>query len=193
MILSVKLNNVKKMNPNKLENPARLAELNPTDTLKKIGFGKHDVLCDIGAGTGIFTIPAARITDNTVLALDINDEFLNIIAEKAQKEKLTNIRTLKVTDNYHDIDSQTVDFVLLVTVLHEITDKKALLNEIRKIIKETGKLAIIEFHAKQTPMGPPVEHRLSKDAVHLVCFSHGFSKSKEFDMGDNYYCMVFNA
>jgi|GEM_PF-2602649 len=64
---------------NKLENPDRLAELSPKETLMRIGLGEQDIICDIGAGSGIFTIPAARITANTVFALDINDEFLDII------------------------------------------------------------------------------------------------------------------
>ncbi len=64
---------------NKLENPERLAELSPKETLMKIGLGEQDVICDIGSGSGIFTIPAAQITANTVFALDINNEFLDII------------------------------------------------------------------------------------------------------------------
>jgi len=50
-----------------LENPERLAELSPKDTLMRIGLGEKDIICDIGAGSGIFTIPAAGITKNTLL------------------------------------------------------------------------------------------------------------------------------
>jgi len=180
-------------NQNKLEDPGRLAELNPNGTLKKIGLGERDVVCDIGAGSGIFTISAAQITRNSVFALEVNDEFLGIIREKADREKLTNIIPDKVTDFHYDIGTESVDLVILVTVLHEIDKKAALLTEIKRILKSTGKLAIIEFHKKQTPIGPPVPHRISKDEVLKICSDFDFYKSGEFDLGDNFYCIVLNS
>lgn len=36
---------------NKLENPERLAELSPKETLMRIGLGEQDIICDIGAGS----------------------------------------------------------------------------------------------------------------------------------------------
>lgn len=175
---------------NKLENPERLIELDPEGTLKKIGLGENDVVFDIGAGSGIFTIAAAKITNNSVYALDINDEFLEIIKAKANNEKLFNIKTMKVLDTHYDIGAELVDLVILVTVLHEIENKDALLSELKRIIKNTGKIAIIEFRKQQTPMGPPVERRVGKDEVIKMCGRYGFNKSDEFDLGNNFYCIV---
>jgi len=175
---------------NKLENPERLAELSPKETLKRIGLGEQDLICDIGAGSGIFTIPAAKITKNTVFALEINDEFLDVIKEKARNENLTNIITMKVMDKHYEINSDTVDVIILVTVLHEIDDKPALLTECRRIMKSKAKLAIIEFHKRQTPMGPPVLHRLGKEEVIEMCEMVGLKKSFEFDLGENLFCLL---
>lgn len=177
----------------KLENPRRLVELKPEITLKKIGLGESDVLCDIGAGSGVFTIPAAKITNNSVIALEISDELLEIIKEKAKSQNLSHISTIKVTDDQYDIEEETVDFVILVTVLHEIEKKDALLSEIKRILKSTGKLAIIEFHKQQTPMGPPVSHRIGKEEVVTICGGYGFNVFDEFDLGDNFYCILLNT
>mgnify|MGYP001280997301 FL=1 len=76
---------------NKLKNPARVNELAPAETLKKSGLGDNDVFCDIGAGVGVFTIPAAMITRNKVYALDINDESLEVVRSITEKEKLKNL------------------------------------------------------------------------------------------------------
>ena len=175
----------------KLENPVRLAELNPVETLKKIGIGKQAVVCDIGAGSGIFTIPAAKMTKNTVFALELNVGFLQIINEKAKAQKLLNIVTKQVTGDCYDIHSDNVDTVLLVTVLHEIENKEALFTEIERIMKSTAQLAIIEFHKEQTPMGPPVTLRLSKEDVAKMCGDYGLVRTGEFDLGENLYCIQF--
>jgi len=178
-------------NLNKLENPVRIAELSPEKTLKRIGLDEKDVVVDIGAGSGIFTISAAKMTVNSVYAFDINSEFLEIIDEKARKEGLDNVVAMKVSDTGYNLKENIADLVLMSTVLHEIADKATLLDEIKRIMKDTGKLAIIEFHKRETTMGPPVAHRLSKDEVATICGKHGFKASDEFDLGDNYYCIVF--
>lgn len=176
----------------KLENPARLAELNPVEALKKIGIGKQDIVCDIGAGSGIFTIPAAKMTKNTVFALELNVGFLKIINEKAKAQKLLNIVTKQVTGDYYDIHSDSVDVVILVTVLHEIENKEVLFTEIKRIMKPQAKLAIIEFHKQQTPMGPPAVLRLSKEEVSQLCSDFGLSRTGDYDLGENMYCIQFS-
>ncbi|MGE5422749.1 MAG: class I SAM-dependent methyltransferase [Ignavibacteriales bacterium] len=172
-----------------LENPERLAELSPKETLIRMSLGKDDVVCDIGAGTGVFTIPAAQITKNAVFALDTKDELLEIIRDKAQSHQLTNIKTVKVMDNSYDIQEGSVDFIILVTVLHEIANKDAFLTEIKRIMKNTARLSIIELH-KHTSVGPPNAPRLSMDEVTTICKEVGFYSINEFNLGKNYYCVV---
>lgn len=175
-----------------LESPEKLAELRPKETLTKIGLGERDVVCDIGAGTGIFAIPAAQITKNLVYALEIKDELLEIIKEKAENQSLPNIKTMKVTGDSFDIEEGSVDFIILVTVLHEIKNKAAFLSEVKRIMKSTAKLLIIELH-KNTPIGPPNAPRLDLDEVNAICRGAGFTLIKEFNLGGNYYCVVLNA
>jgi ubiquinone/menaquinone biosynthesis C-methylase UbiE len=177
----------------KFENPERLIELNPEGTLKKIGIRENDVVVDIGAGSGVFAIPAAKITNNFVYALEINEKFLEIINVKAKNEKLTNIKTMVVSDSHYDIGPNLVDLVILVTVFHEIDKKDDLLCELRRITKNTGKIAIIEFKKQQTSMGPPVSHRVSKDEVVSMFDKYGFIQSTEFSLGNNLYCIVFES
>lgn len=175
----------------KLENPARIAELKPEDTLKRIGLHENQVLCDIGAGSGIFTLAAARNTKNTVYALDTSEEMLSIIRDKAKQESIKNITALKVENDDFNIDSGTVDIAILVTVLHEIKNKAVFLSEIKRILNNTGKIAVIEFHRCTTQIGPPIELRLGKDEL-AACFKEiEFTSCDEFDLGENLYCMVF--
>ena len=175
----------------KLENPIRLAELNPEDTLRKIGLRDNQIVCDIGAGSGIFTIPAAQITRKKVYAVDINDEMLSIISGKASAEGITNIELIKVKDDHYQIMDHSIDIALMVTVLHEINNPSVFLAEIKRILKNNGKIAVIEFHKRETQMGPPIEHRLGKDELKEMLRAIGFIVQEKFDLGNNLYCMVF--
>lgn len=175
----------------KFENPARLQELNPTETLLRIGLQNGQVICDIGAGSGIFTIPAASITDNTVFALEINDELITVIAEKASREGLTNVRVMKVQGNDFGLQTGSVDLALLVTVFHEINDKDLFLQEVKRILNDHGKVAVIEFHKRDTPMGPPLPHRISQDEILAHFEDAGLCLKESFELGPNFNCSIF--
>ncbi|WP_227016854.1 class I SAM-dependent methyltransferase [Sinanaerobacter chloroacetimidivorans] len=168
-----------------------MKELDPLGTLKRINTDSNDAICDVGAGSGIFTIPAAQLTSNRVYALETDHEMLEVIKEKAKIERLTNIDLIPVEGDNIQINDKTVNLVLLVTVLHEIENKSVFLNEMKRILKTDGRIMLIEFYKHETPFGPPVSHRISREEVIKVMAEKGFLNSKEFALGDNFYCMVF--
>jgi len=175
----------------KLEDPKRLEELNPLGTLQRIGIEENHVVCDVGAGSGIFTVAAATMTRNTVFGLEIDKEMLRLIEAKAKQKEITNIRLIEVRDDHFDIDNDAVDIVLMVTLLHEIDNKNAMLSEVNRILRDEGKCAVIEFNRRNTHMGPPLDIRLDKPELETIFTNHGFSKIDSFDLGENMYCMVF--
>ena len=68
--------------------------------------------------------------------------------------------------------------------------KERLFEEIRRITKENGKLAIIEWKKKETKMGPPAHHRIGKDEVINICQKNGLNVEKEFEWADSFYGVV---
>jgi len=175
----------------KFENPVRLEELNPTYTLKRIGLEDGMVLCDIGAGSGVFTLPAAQLTKSTVYALEINDGALSAIIDRAEKLGLENIKAVKVSGDGFDVEDSTADIVLLVTVLHEIESRPAFVNETARLLKTGGKAAVIEFYKRETPMGPPAGHRIDEAEVLDLFAEAGLMAEDRFPLGENFYCQVF--
>lgn len=175
----------------KLENQIRVKELDPFGTLKKINIDSNDVICDIGAGSGIFTIPAAQLTRNRVYALERDHEMLAIIKDKAETEDLPNIEFIQVEGDNIQISDKTVNVVLLVAVLHEIENRSVFLNEIKRVLKTDGRIMLIEFYKHETPFGPPVSHRISSEEAIKLMAETGFLNPKEFALGDNFYCIVF--
>lgn len=175
----------------KLENPLRLEELKPMETLRKVGLQENHILCDIGAGSGIFTIPAAKLTRNKVYALETNDEMLSIISDKVKMAGLANIELVKVNGEHFDLTDHSIDIVLMVTVLHEIANTKVFLQEVKRIAKDNGKIVVIEYHKKETPMGPLIGHRIAKEDVIDKLQNIGFVVYDDFDLGENLNCLVF--
>ncbi|WP_461205275.1 class I SAM-dependent methyltransferase [Clostridium sp. DL1XJH146] len=174
----------------KFENAERVRELDIQNTLNKALITSNDLVCDYGAGTGIFTVEAAKITENKVLAMDISIEMLEIINEKATKESLTNVETIKVEKDSIECEDSAVDLFMLVTVLHEIKDIPKFIIEIKRILKEKGRVMVVDFKKKDTPMGPPASHRLSSDEATGYFLKENILLSKEYDLGDNFYMLI---
>ena len=174
----------------KLENPARLKELAPENTLKRIGLEPGIAFADIGAGTGIFALPAAKMTREKVFALEISEEMIQLLNRRKEEAGLDNLDVRKVEEGL-PLDDKSCDLILMVTVFHELDDKEGMLQEIRRTLKDHGRLAIIEFHGYETPMGPPIPHRIAKEAVQEHAEANGFHLVESFDMGANFYCQLY--
>lgn len=177
----------------KFENQIRVAELNPKNSLIKAGFKENMVLCDIGAGTGIFTFPAAEISSNDIYALEISDSMLELLTNRIVERNTKNLRIKKVDSNILPLEDNSCDMAIMVTVFHEIENKESMLDEITRILKQGGKLMIIEFHKRETPMGPPFDHRISEEYVEKISNSHGLKTINKFSLGDNFYSLIFQS
>jgi len=98
---------------------------------------------DYGCGTGDFAIPAARIVGikGKVYALDYFLRQLKIVNERAKKAGLTNIETI-LSDSKTGLPDESVDLIWVCDVLHEITEKRAVLEELHRVLRSDGVLAI---------------------------------------------------
>jgi len=100
---------------------------------------------DYGCGTGSFTILAARIVGmkGKVYALDCFPRQLEIVKERARKEGLTNIETI-LSDNRTGLPDECIDIIWMCDVLHEVEQRRAVLEELHRVLTREGVLAIYD-------------------------------------------------
>jgi ubiquinone/menaquinone biosynthesis C-methylase UbiE len=176
---------------NKLENKIRLDELKPEETLKKIGFKDNMILCDFGAGTGVFSFAASKISSGNIYAIDISDGMIELLNNRVENYKVKNVLPIKVNSDVLPLENESCDMILMATVLHEIENKEEIIKEFIRILKNDGKLAIIEFHKKVTPMGPPVDHRISENDVDDLLSNNSFKMLDKISLGSNFYLNLY--
>jgi len=186
---------VHKFNPNskkKLDDEWRRENLPPVETLKKLGLKTTDSVADIGCGIGYFTIPAAQmIGDNSAYALDTSPEMLAEVELRSKAAGIKNIETVKTEELDLMIPDESVSFGLMVNVIHEIVDKIQFLEEISRIIKPGGKLAVIDWEKQAMEMGPPIDHRISSDEVKTLLKEIGFECQETMNFAKTFYGLVF--
>lgn len=175
----------------KFESKVRINELKPRETLIKSGLKADHKVLDLGAGTGLFSFISADITEDQVYALDVSDIMIEYISKK-QRETGKNIIARKVQeDNNVPLGDSLIDFSMMVTVFHEIKDRKYILDELNRTLKTKGKLLIIEFHDKETSYGPPIKERIDEKELEKELDEGGFIKIEKVLDTENFYGIVF--
>lgn len=178
-----------KSNRNKLDNEKRRQVMPPFKTLEMLGFTGGVDMADIGCGIGYFTIPAAEIADasSKIFALDISIEMLDDVEHRALEAGLSSIRPIIVEEYDLKLDNQSVGFVLVSNVLHEVDDKERFISEINRILKNGGRLAIIEWEKMQGESGPPLEDRLSYEELNELLSRNGYEGVEKQGIGQEFY------
>lgn len=104
-------------------------------------------VADIGAGTGLFTLPMAdRVKpDGTVYAVDIAPKFLDLIRSRTQKAKLNNVETVLGTEKSVELPAASIHLAFVCDVYHHFEYPQHSLASIFKALKPGGELVIVDF------------------------------------------------
>src|SRR5262244_3179395 len=172
-----------------LDRPERIAGLKIDKVLPILNLKPGDNVADIGAGTGAFSLPLAKTVapSGKVYAVDIDPGLLDYIVQKAKKENLENIQTVKGEFSDPKLPARDVDLGFFHDVLHHIENRQAYLKALGTYIKPTGRIALIEMNRDdpKTPHRNNPEMLLSKDEVKSWMAAAGFYPAVEYDIFGN--------
>ena len=158
--------------------------------LLKIAPGKS--VADLGAGSGWFTVRAARRVGagGTVFAEDINPGAIDAIEKRAKTEKLPNIKTVLGTPDDTKLQPASVDAVLLLKVYHEIAHPVPVMQQVRAALKPEGRVGIIDRN------GNGADHGLDQAIVLKEMGQAGYRLVGKYDFtkadGQDYF-LIFSA
>jgi ubiquinone/menaquinone biosynthesis C-methylase UbiE len=140
-----------------LDNPIRRLVQPPAELIEKIAINSSDVVVDFGCGPGYYTIDLAKKAKK-VVAVDISPEMLKKAQRKAQKANMKNIEFMQSDGKTLQLEDSSVEKILLVTVYHEVGENEVVLKEFGRVLKQEGKLVIVENIKKGIFPGAPVQN-----------------------------------
>lgn len=175
------------------DSPGRDERLHINRVMDLLGVGPDKNVADIGAGSGWFTVRAARVVQpkGTVYAVDINPAAIRFIKDRATKEKLDNIQAVLSTPDDPKLPADSIDSVLLLKTYHEVAKPIDLLRHLRTSLRPDAKVGIIDRN------GNGVNHGVSKEIVIREAGEAGYRLIDEKDglvKDDNMdYFLIFSA
>ena len=154
-------------------------------------------LLDLACGAGNYAIEIARqlAGKGVVHALDLWAEGIASLKEKADSLKLGNVEAAVCdVSKSLPLDDGSVDVCLMATVLHDLISvgtHEGALNEVARVLKPSGRLAVIEFKKIPGPPGPPEKIRLAPEELERILSPWGFTGQRNESLGDAVYLSIF--
>ncbi len=170
--------------------------LNPEEVLQQIDLREGMLVGDFGAGSGHFAVAIAKIVGNygKVFAVDVRDASLDAVKSRARMTNLTNINTIKADLEVlgsTGIPDDSLDLVVLITVLSQSNKKEDILKEAERVLKRDGKLLIVEWAQTGPAFAAVHEFRLQKEEMRQLVEKSGLKLDRELDVKSFHYGFLF--
>lgn len=175
----------------KLDSPERRKLLPVDKTIEAFDLKADDIIGDFGCGVGYFTLPISKLVNSKVLAIDISDLMLEELERRMLLEEISNVELINIKRDGKGIKENSLDFLLMSLVLHEVDDIKVFLNDIKTNLKEKGRICVIEWKKEKKKMGPPSDHRIGLEKLKEITQSIKLKVSKEIEISEEFYGIIF--
>ena len=161
----------------------REQEENAALMLKELRIQPGWTICDLGCGNGYHALSMAEMTgkNGSILAVDIQQQMLDMLAARASNRGLQNIKT--ILGAYHDprLPPASCDLILLVDVYHEFSHPEHQLKAMHAALKPEGRVALVEFRAEDNKVPIKPEHKMSLAQIRREWLPMGFEIDRQFE------------
>ena len=179
--------------------------LDSDEIIKELKLNGDETFMDAGCGDGHNAIKILEDYNHkgTVFAVDIYDasiEDMETYKNDNNVENLINIEA-DITEGIPGVEDGSIDVVLLVNVFHGFKASRKLdeaVLELSRIIKDDGKIAIMDYKAWDVPNGPPTKMRSSPEDLEKLFNKHNLKKvylneeiGEDIPQGKSHYLIMF--
>lgn len=158
-----------------LERNSRTAEENTALAIKKLPISKNSVVADVGAGSGFYTFRIAeKVPEGKVYAVEIQENAIKYLQQKSKSLNLNNVEVVKGSAQQTGLPPGSIDLLIMVDVYHELEFPDAYLRSIKKTLKPSGKLLLLEYKAEDPAVRIRATHKMSVAQVERELDANGF-------------------
>jgi predicted methyltransferase len=179
-----------------LERPGREEEERPEIVLAAMRLRPGQVVAEIGCGSGFFARRLARAVapGGRVYAEDIQPEMLDLLRERAAKERIANIVPVLGTDVDPRLPQGGVDWVLMADVYHEFQRPQPMLARIKDSLAPGGQVALVEYREEgETASQIKPAHRMSAAQVLAEWQPAGFELVRQIETLPSQHLFFFRV
>jgi len=176
-----------------LERPERESEEQPAAAIAALGISAGQVVADVGAGSGFYTVRLAERVGPTgrVFATDIQPEMLSLLRTRVSRARLDNVELVLSVDADPRLPEGLFDLVLMVDVYHELARPQEVLRKLRASLKPDGRLVLVEFRKESAWVPIREEHKMSVKEARMELEAEGYRFDRVIDVLPWQHILVF--
>lgn len=146
-----------------LERPEREREERTSQMIRSLRLKPGMTVADIGAGSGVITLRMANQVGKTgkVYAVDIQQEMLDLLADKLNRGNIENIELVLATNKSPRLPENSLDLAIMVDVYHELEFPYESMLELSKCMKPGGRIVLVEFRLEDPNVPIKLVHKMS--------------------------------
>jgi ubiquinone/menaquinone biosynthesis C-methylase UbiE len=175
-----------------LESPERTSTLGIDHIIETLHLKSGDTVADIGAGTGIFSLPLARAVApaGKVYAVDVDPRLVEYIRTRAAVDKVANVQAVLGEFTDPKLPGQ-IDLGYFHDVLHHIANRPAYLAKLASYLKPGGRIAVVEMDPLKGSHRDDPTLQVSKAQLKGWMTSLGFTAQQELDLPGDRWMAVY--
>ena len=146
----------------RMEDPARAEWQRPDEVIRALGLGARDVVGEVGPGPGFFTLRLARVVRH-VYSVEAEPRILSVLRDRLAAAGVRNVTPVLGMDGAPLLAEESIDLALAVNTFHHFPDGAAYLHALASALRPGGRIANIDFHKRELPVGPSLEHMVARE------------------------------
>jgi ubiquinone/menaquinone biosynthesis C-methylase UbiE len=179
----------------RLEAPDRAEWQMPDKVVAALALRPGHRVADLGAGPGYFTFRLARKVGKhgRVFAVDVEPTLLTVLRDRIAKQKAAPITPVLGLPERPLLPPASCDRVLSVNAYHHYGNGPSALRQMASLLSRGGRLALIDFHRRETAMGPPLSERVARETFLAHAAKAGLRVDRELTFLPHQYFFLLKA
>jgi ubiquinone/menaquinone biosynthesis C-methylase UbiE len=177
----------------RLDAPERIARLKVDEIVAALRLQSGDVVADLGAGTGVFSLAMARRVGagGKVYAVEIEQGLVDHMTRKAAEQGVANVRPVLGRFTDPALPARDVDVAFMHDVLHHIEAPQAYLGNTVKYLEPSARFAFVEFHHHLGPHKNDPKLGVGKGELDAWMTALGFALVEEIRLFEDQYFVIY--
>lgn len=180
--------------------------LDSDEIIQELELAGDETFMDAGCGDGHNAIKILEDYNHKglVYAVDIYNASIEDMETYKSENNIENLINIEadITEGIPGVDDESIDVVLMVNVFHGFKASRKMdeaVDELSRIIKKDGKIAIMDYKAWDVPNGPPTQVRSSPEDLEKLFNDHGLKKiylneeiGEDIPEGKSHFLIMFS-